>query len=81
MDLITVDRLPHLHGAQLIQTLGVHFGEAGRHMLNDDHAGNVGGQALEYFQRGLCPACGGTQTDDGVVQIHAARRMSQRNGC
>ena len=70
--------LPHLHLTQPVEPLGVHFGEADGHVLDNDHAGNIGGQALEHLQGGLCSSGGGPQADDGVVQ--AGVGLSQGNG-
>ena len=78
VDFVAIFGLPHLHGTELIQPLGVHLGKALWHMLNDDHAGNVLRQPLKDLQRGLGPAGGGTQANDGLVEIHSSQGVAQR---
>ena len=39
-----------------------------RQVLYDHHAGNVGREPPEHVQRGLCAACGGAQTNDGLLR-------------
>ncbi len=68
VDLVAVFGLPHLHLALAVQPVGVHAGKARGHMLNNQHPGDVGGQTLEYLQRGLRASRRSPQADNHLVQ-------------
>lgn len=77
-DFITVNRLPDFHLTKTVQSVGVHFGEAHRHVLYDDHAGNIRRKPPQHFQRGLGAAGGSAQTDDGGLGQTSLGTAQQR---
>ena len=78
VDLVAAFGLPHLHLAQAVEPVGVHLGKAHGHVLDDEHAGDVGGQALHHLQGGLRSAGGSAQGDDHIVQDGAVAQEGRR---
>ena len=60
VELIAGFGLPHLHVAQAVEPLSIHLGEADGHVLDNQHARDVG-RSGQRIQRGLRHAYGGLQ--------------------
>ncbi len=73
-------RLLHHHPTLVIQSLGIHIGEPRRHMLHDNHAGNIRSEVLHHGKNGLCTACGSADGHHQIASLGRKHRLLLLHG-